>query len=212
MSRVFQFLVAICFTASLHAQVFVKNPARDYLDIASSDPEMKSALEKTQKIFILDLKLHRNHPLVRFYAIDGYSGKSGNIWTAYLPVKAGYLRLPGDQICFRPDYFFSGQVGDVRDFGLLVLSPTNGGGDLCLYRLRGRRIEKRKLHPLCLNVENGKVFWKTYFQGPSPAQPLRAPLEHPVRQLTLEQLRSEASRAETGGKSTTPPTVSKPSR
>ncbi len=201
----------------LQAQVLVKNALQNYVDTLALDPEGKAKLSDFKGLLVADLPIHRGLLPMKFIALAGRSESNAPakapspspapVWTAYLPVKAGYLRIPGPAdapISFQPELCYVGRVKEIHDYGLLACRPAHG--DIVLYRLRGRKIDRRSFPSPAMQKELHARYFKpagpvgpvrsTRMAGPGGiaiARSLPLPVEHTVsvRLLTLENLRSQ---------------------
>lgn len=174
--------------AVLNGQGIVKEPIEDYLEFKK--PAEGGVYANLQTLYVLDLDINNNGVPVRFISFNGNGGEDGNFWQAYVPVAGGYVVADDtdNAFCFRRDTFYVGIVDEAVGYGLLTYFPGKGGGDLGLYQIVNNRVIETDLGALDLSKKSDVDKFNKYF-GSAPDW--RGPKEHPEKDLTLDDLRSQ---------------------
>jgi hypothetical protein len=174
--------------AVLNGQSVVKDPIENFLEFKK--PAEGGVYADLQTLYVLDLDINNDGAPVRFISFNGNGGKSGSFWQAYVPDPGGYAPVDDtdDTFYFSRDTFYVGRIKETGQYGLLAYIPGRGGGDLELYRIVNNKVVKTEIGTLDLSNEADVEEFAKYF-GSAPDW--KGPKQHPERDLTLDDLRSQ---------------------
>ncbi|MGB8352969.1 MAG: hypothetical protein WCD79_03705, partial [Chthoniobacteraceae bacterium] len=114
---------------SLHCALAqsVKDPIHDYL--TSRDIDRDTAIPNLTELYVIKCDLDNTGKPSILISFNGYGGRQGNYWTAYLPTSGGYVKADDRDttLVFHKDVFYVGSVGG--KYGLLTYAPGREGGD-----------------------------------------------------------------------------------
>jgi hypothetical protein len=178
------YLFTVCFFTqwNLQAQQVITDPIQHYL---TTNNETKAAgFFSFQQLDVLDLDLDGDGKSEKLISYNGTGGKMGLAWDVYKSLKEGYVQVDtgGESLTFHSLLFYVGRVTEISDYGLLIKVPRGG---LEFYKLIGQRLVKKD--PLSLEFTD--AIWKKYFAGSSEENPHRAKLDHPMQEITKDDLR-----------------------
>ncbi|MCE0523725.1 MAG: hypothetical protein LV480_12535 [Methylacidiphilales bacterium] len=141
----------------IYGQSIITNPDLDYISSAKFPDDL---VPKTDKVLHLKLDPYGSGKAIIFLSFRDFSDRSGNIWTAYIPVNEGYRRIDytsdGNLIQFRVDGFYA---IDPKG-GLYVLYPGHGGGQLVHYDFKNGNATTLQIQ----SIDYGKSEDKQYVE------------------------------------------------
>jgi len=162
----------------------IKDPIKDYL--ASSDDDKDSAMPYFKTLLVLKCDVDNSGKPSILISFNGYGGRQGNFWTAYLPSGNGYIKADDGHVdlTFRRDTFFVGSVGS--KYGLLAYAAGKGGGDLNFFQFINGQITEQKIGSLDLSKPQDKQEFENYFGTPPNWKSLK---NYPARVLNVHDLK-----------------------
>ena len=120
--------------------------------IVVSDPvsefPLNLSIKDKDRVLKLEVNFDKNRKNVIFLSLTHHvNGKVGNIWTAYIPTKDGYLKTEetdeGNGITFPKDSYYIGSMNGFSGNILAYYFPGGGGkGALVGYQLIGNAIHE----------------------------------------------------------------------
>lgn len=185
MKRIFLFIIStvgIC--GSALAGSVIKDPIYDYLFDHGNITKV-CYLAQMQRVLLLKLDLDNTGRQSIVISLNGYGGKTGSVWEAYIPYNGGYQRADKN-LYFREDRFYVGYVDLVKKYGLLAYELGKGGGDLNFFQIVNGKVTMQKVGELNPYTPEGGKEMETYF-GKAPEW--KSLKEHPVTTMSLDDLK-----------------------
>lgn len=164
----------------------------DYLRVVTPDRALFWHAFKSLSTVTLDVD--GDGKLECLVTFNGVGGRYGSTWEVYAVDGGGHRKLKGPEqgVVFRADRFFVGYVEEVKAHCLLAYHPGKGGGDLEAYLRSGDAMVVRQLPPLDFEKAGDRVIYDKYFRGPDESHAHRSLVEHPVREMKLDELQQES--------------------
>jgi len=188
----------LCLSGSLQAQLptnagagkttIIKDPIADFL--FTRDMNKDSYLSSLKQLYVLKLDIENTGKPVMLLSLNGFDGKQGEFWTAYVPSIGGYRRADDSEstLFFKRTLFFVGYLESVKKYGLLAFIGGEGGGDLNLFQIINGKVIKESVGTLDLSKpQNLKEFTNYFGQSPN----WKSLTNNPVTTLNIKDLEKD---------------------